>query len=302
MSVLTFELAPIEGRAAAIGEVGPNTLPVKNDQSGAEFHPQRQRSWAVTGAAVFAAVTGAPISSSWQLRCTNVEGVTGWAIGASRMRPLDQPVDAAADAASLYDTLERTVIPLFHRRQNEFIDVTRYAIALNGSFFTAQRMLQEYLIKALQLRAARRRGATLRPWCAGCGPSRSRSRYRLRVPDLPGKDHREIPPSIGNFTLEHQPAVRDPMAWQAPETGIPRANRGEHGNTVAHASAFDVPLNGRRSCPPSRESSFGSISATHQRRRCSNPHACSPTPSACKNQLRSPWQHGRHDRCLTGHD
>jgi hypothetical protein len=28
------------------------------------------------------------------------------------------------------------------------IDIMRHAIALNGSFFTAQRMLQEYLIKA----------------------------------------------------------------------------------------------------------------------------------------------------------
>jgi starch phosphorylase len=97
-----------------------------------------------------AALNGVPslsILDGWWLE-GHVEGVTGWAIGASHMRPLDQSVDVAADAASLYDTLERTVIPLFYRRQNEFIDVMRYAIALNGSFFTAQRMLQEYLIKA----------------------------------------------------------------------------------------------------------------------------------------------------------
>jgi starch phosphorylase len=81
----------------------------------------------------------------------HVEGVTGWAIGTGRVRPLEQPVDSAADARSLYDTLERTVIPLFYHRQNEFIGVMRYAIALNGSFFTAQRMLQEYLIKAYDL-------------------------------------------------------------------------------------------------------------------------------------------------------
>jgi hypothetical protein len=40
------------------------------------------------------------------------------------------------------------VIPLFYRRHEEFVEVMRYAIALNGSFFTAQRMLQEYTIKA----------------------------------------------------------------------------------------------------------------------------------------------------------
>jgi starch phosphorylase len=97
-----------------------------------------------------AALNGVPslsVLDGWWLE-GHVEGITGWAIGASRMRPFDQSVDARADAASLYDTLERTVIPLFYRSQNEFIDVMRYAIALNGSFFTAQRMLQEYLIKA----------------------------------------------------------------------------------------------------------------------------------------------------------
>jgi starch phosphorylase len=100
-----------------------------------------------------AALNGVPslsVLDGWWLE-GHVEGVTGWAIGAGHMRPLEQPADSAADARSLYDTLERTVIPLFYRRQNEFIAIMRYAIALNGSFFTAQRMLQEYLIKAYDL-------------------------------------------------------------------------------------------------------------------------------------------------------
>jgi starch phosphorylase len=97
-----------------------------------------------------AALNGVPslsVLDGWWLE-GHVEGVTGWAIGASRMRPLPQRVDAAADAGALYDTLERTVLPLFYSRHDEFVDVMRYAIALNGSFFTAQRMLQEYMIKA----------------------------------------------------------------------------------------------------------------------------------------------------------
>ena len=48
----------------------------------------------------------------------------------------------------LYDTLERTVLPLFYRDRDRFTEMMRYAIALNGSFFTAQRMLQEYVVKA----------------------------------------------------------------------------------------------------------------------------------------------------------
>jgi starch phosphorylase len=97
-----------------------------------------------------AALNGVPslsVPDGWWLE-GHVEGVTGWAIGAGRMLPLERPVDAAADGGALYDTLERAVIPLFYRRRNEFVEVMRYAIALNGSFFTAQRMLQEYTIKA----------------------------------------------------------------------------------------------------------------------------------------------------------
>jgi starch phosphorylase len=97
-----------------------------------------------------AALNGVPslsVLDGWWLE-GHVEGVTGWAIGGNPMYPLDTPVDGAADAKALYDTLERTVIPLFHSRHDEFVDVMRHTIALNGSFFTAQRMLQEYIIKA----------------------------------------------------------------------------------------------------------------------------------------------------------
>jgi starch phosphorylase len=74
--------------------------------------------------------------------------VTGWAIGDDDHGGDEQPGDRAAHAASLYEKLERSVLPLFYGNRDGFIDVMRSAIALNGSFFTAQRMLQEYLIKA----------------------------------------------------------------------------------------------------------------------------------------------------------
>ena len=63
------------------------------------------------------------------------------------MRPLPQRRRRRGCGGAL-TTLERTVLPLFYSRHDEFVDVMRYAIALNGSFFTAQRMLQEYMIKA----------------------------------------------------------------------------------------------------------------------------------------------------------
>jgi len=100
-----------------------------------------------------AALNGVPslsVLDGWWLE-GHVEGVTGWAIGADGRRSLDQPVDSAMHAGALYDMLERTVLPLFYQRRDGFTDVMRYAIALNGSFFTAQRMLQEYMIKAYHL-------------------------------------------------------------------------------------------------------------------------------------------------------
>jgi starch phosphorylase len=39
-------------------------------------------------------------------------------------------------------------MPLFYGNRTGLIDIVRHAIALNGLYFTAQRMLQEYLIKA----------------------------------------------------------------------------------------------------------------------------------------------------------
>jgi hypothetical protein len=42
----------------------------------------------------------------------------------------------------------RHALPLFYGNRTGLIDIMRHAIALNGSFFTAQRMLQEYTIKA----------------------------------------------------------------------------------------------------------------------------------------------------------
>ena len=45
-------------------------------------------------------------------------------------------------------TLEQVVMPLFYGDQQGFLNVMRHAIALNGSFFDMQRMMQQYVVKA----------------------------------------------------------------------------------------------------------------------------------------------------------
>jgi starch phosphorylase len=104
-----------------------------------------------------AALNGVPslsVLDGWWVE-GHVEGVTGWAIGRDRPDSIAQPADSATHAAALYDALEHTVLPLFYGNRERFMGVMRYAIALNGSFFTAQRMLQEYVAKAYGTDAVR---------------------------------------------------------------------------------------------------------------------------------------------------
>lgn len=95
-----------------------------------------------------AALNGVPslsVLDGWWLEGC-VEGVTGWAIGGRDV--LTGSTDGASHAPALYEALERLVVPAFYFSRERFVEMMRYAIALNGSFFTAQRMLQEYAIKA----------------------------------------------------------------------------------------------------------------------------------------------------------
>ncbi len=74
-----------------------------------------------------------------------IEGVTGWAIDSEAAGAGDR---TPRDAASLYDKLETVVMPMFYGERTRFLDVMRHAIALNGSFFNTQRMVQQYVLKA----------------------------------------------------------------------------------------------------------------------------------------------------------
>jgi starch phosphorylase len=77
----------------------------------------------------------------------HVEGVTGWAIGGREGAAPTEPSDDA-DADALYRALEERILPLFSDDRGRWAEVMRSTIALNASFFNAQRMLQEYLAQA----------------------------------------------------------------------------------------------------------------------------------------------------------
>jgi starch phosphorylase len=96
-----------------------------------------------------AALNGVPslsvLDGWWVEGC--VEGATGWAIGAATPT-VDAAATALADAAALYDKLERVVLPLYYGLPGAFTEVMRTAIAINGSFFNTQRMVAQYVQNA----------------------------------------------------------------------------------------------------------------------------------------------------------
>ncbi|HET7893513.1 MAG TPA: alpha-glucan family phosphorylase [Candidatus Sulfotelmatobacter sp.] len=96
-----------------------------------------------------AALNGVPslsIVDGWWMEGL-IEGVTGWAIGDEKRQREDES-SGLRDAASLYEKLESIIIPMFSGHRDRYIEVMRHAIAVNGSFFNTQRMLQQYVLNA----------------------------------------------------------------------------------------------------------------------------------------------------------
>jgi starch phosphorylase len=90
-----------------------------------------------------AAMNGVPslsILDGWWIEGC-FESVTGWAIGhdGAIRKEADQ-----AEVESLYLKLEQQIIPMFYQRPDAFAGVMRSAIAVNGSFFNTQRMVEQY--------------------------------------------------------------------------------------------------------------------------------------------------------------
>jgi starch phosphorylase len=89
-----------------------------------------------------AALNGVPslsvLDGWWIEGC--IEGVTGWAI--------DDRDRAEDEAASLYDKLESKILPLYYQDKQGWRKLMQTTIAMNGSFFNTQRMLEQYVSNA----------------------------------------------------------------------------------------------------------------------------------------------------------
>ncbi len=91
-----------------------------------------------------AALNGVPSLSTldgwWVEGC--IEGQTGWEIASDPKLFGDEA--NASDAASLYDKLERTIVPLFYNDPDGYARVMRGSIAFNASYFNTQRSVEQY--------------------------------------------------------------------------------------------------------------------------------------------------------------
>ncbi len=100
-----------------------------------------------------AALNGVPslsILDGWWVE-GHIEGTTGWSIGDG----WQSETNPDRDIASLYDKLEHVILPLFYKHRDDFVGVMRSAIALNGSYFNAQRMVAQYLQNAYLRKGSR---------------------------------------------------------------------------------------------------------------------------------------------------
>jgi starch phosphorylase len=93
-----------------------------------------------------AALNGVPslsILDGWWIE-GHIEQVTGWSIG----NDYESPGDYSHDAVSLYDKLEKVILPLYYGEPEAYAKLMRSTIALNGSFFNTQRMVSQYVTNA----------------------------------------------------------------------------------------------------------------------------------------------------------
>jgi starch phosphorylase len=85
-----------------------------------------------------AALNGVPslsILDGWWIEGC-IEGFTGWAI--------EDGVDDAAEATSLYEKLEKAVVPLYLGAPEQWARLMLNTLAMNGSFFNTNRMVRQY--------------------------------------------------------------------------------------------------------------------------------------------------------------
>jgi starch phosphorylase len=75
-----------------------------------------------------------------------IENITGWSIGPEKTE--QQESDDEVDRRDLYEKLEEWILPKYYHNRDNWIRTMRSCIAINGSFFNTNRMVQQYVVNA----------------------------------------------------------------------------------------------------------------------------------------------------------
>lgn len=88
--------------------------------------------------AAFNGVPSLSVLDGWWLE-GHIEGITGWAVG-------NGGHDSEADANSLYDKLEHSILPVYSADRRAWIAVMKGAISKCASLFNSHRMMRRYAV------------------------------------------------------------------------------------------------------------------------------------------------------------
>jgi starch phosphorylase len=76
----------------------------------------------------------------------HIENVTGWSIGSHPNFSKENIHEE--DVEDMYTKLEYVILPKFYNERDNWIEIMRHSIAINGSFFNTHRMVQQYVLNA----------------------------------------------------------------------------------------------------------------------------------------------------------
>jgi glycogen phosphorylase len=97
-----------------------------------------------------AALNGVPnfsVLDGWWIE-GHIEGITGWSIGPAPTESTVAENHSEADAADLYDKLEKVIIPTFYNNRPAWIRIMKSAIGKNAYYFNTHVMMRRYVTEA----------------------------------------------------------------------------------------------------------------------------------------------------------
>jgi starch phosphorylase len=96
-----------------------------------------------------AALNGVPslsVIDGWWVE-GHIEGLIGWSIG----EPGDRPTSSREDAAAHSEKLEGSVVPMFYRQPDRFVDVMRHAHRIERVLFSHPANVAGIFVQGVQL-------------------------------------------------------------------------------------------------------------------------------------------------------